>query len=121
MKRSLAAVALFTLSFAAHAGQTVTLKDLVHENGKRFQQLKQGMTRADVVRVMKDDVAEIPGGTVANPYKTKAVQKGGSNYEVLYYVTQQATAQKNAMTSPVLLKDGVVTGLTAESLRSLSQ
>jgi hypothetical protein len=121
MKRSIAAAVLFSLSSLVHAGQTVALKDLVSENGRRFQQLKQGMSRADVVRVMKDDVAEIPGGTVGNPYKTKTLEKGGASYEVLYYVTQQPTASQDAMTSPVILKGGVVHGLGVEALRSLKQ
>ena len=85
----------------------------------KIPKLKPGMSRADVVRVMKDDSAEIPGGVVANPYKVKSVEKGGASYEILYYVTQQPTARQDAMTSPVILKGGVVTGLGMDALRTL--
>ena len=70
---------------------------------------------------MTDDDARIPGGTVANPYKTRTVQHGGASYEVLYYVTQQATASTDALASPVVLKEGVVTGLGMDALRSMKQ
>jgi len=121
MKRSITAAALFALSSLVHAGQTIPLKDLIAGNGDRIQQLKQGMARAEVYRVMKDLVAEIPGGTVANPYKSKAFQQAGSSYEVLYYVTQQPSAGSNAMTTPVILKDGVVSGLGLDALRAIKQ
>lgn len=121
MKRFLAVITLCALSGAVHAGQTLPLKDLVAENGKRIQQVKNGMTRADVLRVMTDDVAQIPGGEVGNPYKARTLQKGGANYEVLYYVTQEPTRERNAMTTPVVLKNGVVSGLGDESVRALAQ
>ena len=121
MKRSITAVALFTLATFAHAGQTLELKDLIQENGKRVQLLKQGMSRADVVRIMSDDVAQIPGGTVGNPYKAKSFQQGSEAYEVLYYVTQQPSRESNAVTTPVILKNGVVNGLGIDALRALKQ
>jgi hypothetical protein len=121
MKRSIVAVALFSLSTLVHAGQTVSLTDLVAGNSDRIQQLKQGMARDEVVRVMKDLVAQIPGGTVANPYKAKTFQQAGANYEVLYYVTHQPTAQRDAMTTPVILRNGVVSGLGLDALRTLKQ
>ena len=121
MKRSIAAAALFALSSLVHAGQTIPLKDLIAGNADRIQRLKQGMPRAEVYRVMEDFAAQIPGGTVANPYKSKTFQLAGANYEVLYYVTHQPTAGRDAMTTPVILKDGVVAGLGLEALRSIKQ
>jgi len=121
MKHTITAIALFTFAALAHAGQTLELKTLIEENGKRVQLLKQGMSRADVVRIMSDDVAHIPGGLVENPYKAKSFQQGDVAYEVLYYVTQQPSVERNAVTTPVLLKDGVVSGLGMEALRALKQ
>ena len=121
MKRSIAAAALFALSSLVHAGQTVPLKDLIAGNADRIQRLKEGMPRAEVYKVMQDFAAQIPGGTVTNPYKSKTFQQAGANYEVLYYVTQQPSAANNAMTTPVILKDGVVSGLGLDALRSLKQ
>ena len=119
MKRSIAIATLLALSSIAHAGQTLPLKDLIAENGKRIQQLKQGMTRNEVVQVMKDDDARIPGGTVSNPYKSKTFQQNGASYEVLYYITQQPTHTQDAMTTPVVLKNGVVSGLGTDAVRAL--
>jgi hypothetical protein len=121
MKRSIVAATLFALSSLVHAGQSVPLKDLIAGNNDRIQKVKQGMPRAEVLRVMTDATAQIPGGTVANPYKAKAFQQSGSNYEVLYYVTHQPTTGRDAMTTPVVLKDGVVSGLGVDALRALKQ
>jgi hypothetical protein len=121
MKRVIATAALFALSALVHAGQTVPLKDLIAGNGARIQSVKQGMPRAEVLRVMIDLAAQIPGGTVANPYKAKSFQQAGASYEVLYYVTHQPTTGRDAMTTPVILKDGVVSGLGVDALRSLKQ
>lgn len=120
MKRSIAAAALITLSSLAYAGQTVTLQELISGNAQRIQQVKTGMARADVVQVMKDLEARIPGSTVGNPYKTKTFQQGSVSYEVLYYITEQKSGQ-DALTTPVIFKGGVVVGMGLDALRAIKQ
>ena len=121
MKRSIAAAALFALSSLVHAGQTVQLRDLIVDNSNRIQQLKNGMSRDEAVKLMRDDVARIPGGTVGNPYKSKTLQQGGASYEVLYYLTQLPTQGKEALTTPVVFKNGVLSGMGVEAVRALKQ
>lgn len=121
MKRSIAAAALISLSSLAYAGQTITLQELISGNAQRIQQVKTGMDRAAVVQVMKDYEARIPGSTVGNPYKTKTFQQGSVSYEVLYYITEQPKAGKEALTTPVIFKGGVVVGMGLDSLRALKQ
>jgi hypothetical protein len=121
MKRSIAAAALFAFSAFASATETVSLPDLIDGNSQRIQQVKSGMPRADVLRVMKDFEARIPGGTVGNPYKAKTFQQDGISYEVLYYITEQPKAGKEALTTPVIIKNGVVAGLGLEALRALKR
>ena len=58
---------------------------------------------------------------MGNPYKSKTLQQGNTSYEVLYYVTTEPTHSSDAMTTPVILKQGVVSGLGADALRTLKQ
>ena len=121
MKRSIAAAALITLSSLAYAGQTITLSELISGNAQRIQQVKTGMARSEVIQVMKDYEARIPGSTVGNPYKTKTFQQGSTTYEVLYYITEQPSPGKEALTTPVIIKQGAVVGMGLDALRAIKQ
>ena len=120
MKRSIAVAALLSFSTFAYAGQAVSLAELISGNSQRIQQVKKGMPRAEVVQVMKDYEARIPGSTVGNPYKTRTFQQGNASYEILYYITEQK-AGKDALTTPVIVKDGVVVGMGLDALRAIKQ
>ena len=121
MKRSIAAAALITLSSLAYAGQTVSLQELISGNAARIQQVKTGMARSAVIETMKDLEARIPGSTVGNPYKTKTFEQGGVSYEVLYYITEQPSPGKEALTTPVIIKQGAVVGMGLDALRAIRQ
>jgi hypothetical protein len=121
MKRSIAVAALLSLSTFAYAGQSVPLAELISGNSQRIQQVKKGMPRAEVLQVMKELEARIPGSTVGNPYKTKTFEQGGVSYEVLYYITEQPTAGKEALTTPVIIKQGAVVGMGLDALRAIKQ
>ena len=121
MKRSITVAALLSFSTFTYAGQAVSLAELISGNSQRIQQVKKGMPRAEVVQVMKDYEARIPGSTVGNPYKTKTFEQGGVSYEVLYYITEQPKAGKEALTTPVIFKEGVVVGMGLETLRAIKQ
>jgi hypothetical protein len=122
MQRFIAAVALLTLSLAADAGQKIPRRELVSGNKDRIRNLKQGMTRAEVVGLMKDYVALTPRGTVGNPYRWKTFQRDGASYEVLYYLTErpQPMQAPEAPTTPVILRDGAVSDWGRDALRSLT-
>lgn len=121
MKRSVVAAALFAVSTMVDAGPRVPLRDLVSGNNDRIRSLSPGMSRSDVVRLMKDYTALTPGGTVGNPYRAETFRHEGATYEVLYYLTQrpQPMQPREAPTTPVILKNGAVSGWGLEALRSL--
>jgi len=115
MRSILAAAALL-----AFAGCATSLPDLAGENQANLVRLSPGMTKNQVVWIMGTTKAETRNGPVANPFKIDNFQdKGGSQYEVLYYVTQRnrrGHPVSVADATPLVLKDGVLIGWGPQTL-----
>lgn len=129
MKHPIVAVALLAVSLASQAAEQVGLRDLVASNNQALQDLEQGMSRAEVVRLMKEYVARTPSGVIGNPCRSETFQQDGVTYEVLYYLTRRPqyafdlfgrqTQAAEAPTTPVVLRNGVVSGWGPPALQAL--
>lgn len=117
MKKLFAAF-LFILVLAGCAGG---LSSLAYENQTNINRLTAGMTKAAVMEVMGTKTAKTRDGIVANPFRSEIFQdKSGTQYEVLYYVTEKNRAYqplKVGQTTPLVFKNGVLVGWGNESLR----
>ena len=111
--RSLYAFALlFALPIAAIASE-LDFKDLLARNNASLARLSMGMTKAQVVETMGSSSALVRDGIVTNPWRVEAFTRDGAIYEVLYYVVLKNRAFRpirEDLTTPVVLKDGVVVG-----------
>ena len=103
------------LSCASMQGEEyVSLAELVFANQARLAQLKVGLTEDSVMAAMGTEVAKTPEGIVNNPWTRESfTDKDDAEYEVLYYLTtenQAFTPIRKALTTPVVLKDGLLVG-----------
>lgn len=87
----------------------ISYKDLLARNNANIGQIKMGMTKEQVVAIMKSYTA----GRLTNPYRQEAFQRGSDTYQVLYYLTQphrKFVSIKDAQATPVVLKNDAVVG-----------
>ena len=98
-----------------------SLSELAHENQSSIIKLTVGMTRATVIDLMGTKSASTNDGLVANPFRSETFQdKAGAQFEVLYYVTERNRRfqpLRLSQTTPLILKNGVLIGWGADSLR----
>ncbi len=102
----------------------VSYKQLLAYNVEGISKLTVGMTKEQVIAVMKNYSADVHGTILNNPYKSEVSQRGSNTYEVMYYLTHQHppfTPIRDAQNTPVVLKNGVVVGWGKSALQSLGQ
>ena len=125
MLRSLAQFTVIALAFISLVAQAepVKLGTLVGSNLERMSKLSVGMSKADVIKTMGSENAKTNDGLVPNPWTTEAFTgKDGAKYEVLYYVTRTNppfTPIGKFLTTPVVLKNGKVTGWGNDALEKV--
>ena len=91
----------------------VPYEDFLAQNNARIGHLKMGMTRDQVVTLMKSNTTEVRDGPLSNPYRTESFQRDADIYEVLYYLTRKHppfTPIRDWQATPVVLKNGTVVG-----------
>jgi hypothetical protein len=91
----------------------VRYEDFLAQNNASITHLKIGMTRDQVVALMKSNTTEVRDGPLSNPYRTEAFQRDADIYEVLYYLTRSHppfTSIRDWQATPVVLKNGTVVG-----------
>jgi len=80
-----------------------------------------GMTKSEVIALMGTATAKTNDGVVNNPWTAESfTDKGGAQYEVLFYVTrknQPFTPIRKSLTTPIVLKDGKVIGWGDDALK----
>lgn len=124
MMRMIAMIYLTVAAAALNAADTETIsyKDLLSRNNANIAQLGMGMTRDQVVALMKSYSSEVRNGPLSNPYKAESFQRGADNYEVLYYLTHSHppfTPIRDSQATPVVLKNGAVVGWGQSALHGL--
>ena len=91
----------------------VPYEDFLAQNNASIGHLKMGMTRDQVVALMKSNTTEVRDGPLSNPYRTESFQRDADIYEVLYYLTRKHppfTPIRDWQATPVVLKNGTVVG-----------
>jgi hypothetical protein len=91
----------------------VPYEDFLAQNNVSITHLRIGMTRDQVVALMKSNTTEVRVGPLSNPYRTESFQRDADIYEVLYYLTRRHppfTPIRDWQTTPVVLKNGTVVG-----------
>jgi hypothetical protein len=115
MNRWIGILILAVLCFVtADRGECASLAELVASNQSKLIQMSVGMTKNEVTVLMGSDTAQTKDGIVHNPWIAESyTDKGGAQYEVLYYVTRKNppfTPIRKSLTTPIVLKDGKVIG-----------
>lgn len=109
---------------AAQAGDTskIPYRDFLAQNNANISQLTLGMTREQVVTLMKNYTSSVRDGPLSNPYKTESFQRESDSYEVLYYLTRKHppfTSIRDSQATPVVLKNGAVVGWGQSAMTGL--
>ncbi len=106
-------------------GDTISLVQLAHENQTNVNKLTVDMKKAAIVDLMGTKTAKTNNGPVSNPFRSEIFQdKTGAQYEVLYYVTEKNRAYQHlrlSQTTPLILKNGMLIGWGAESLKQAKE
>ncbi len=117
-------LAIFATTAGAAEDGKIPYKELLARNNSGISQLALGMTKEQVVTLMKSYSSEVPDGALSNPYKTESFQRGSDTYEVLYYLTRAHppfTPIRDSQSTPVVLKNGKVTGWGQSALHEVKQ
>ena len=104
---------------ASSPNAVVSYKQLLAYNQDNSSRLQLGMTRAQVVDLMKSYKSEVGSGPLSNPYRSNMFVRNQDSYEVLYYLTQPYRRLRpiaDDQATPVVLKNGVVVGWGMNSL-----
>lgn len=112
MIRLIALSVLMLMSSLSYAAE-LPYKKFIASNAENIGKLSVGMTKAQVISLMGDHSSKVRDGKLNNPYRAESFQRDSSTYEVIYYLTRihpPFTAILENQTTPVVLKDGVVTG-----------
>jgi Protein of unknown function (DUF3192) len=91
----------------------VPYEDFLAQNNASTSHLRIGMTRDQVVALMKSNTTQVRDGPLSNPYRTESFQRDADIYEVLYYLTRKHppfTPIRDWQATPVVLKNGTVVG-----------
>jgi len=100
----------------------IPYRDFLTQNNANISQLALGMTREQVVTLMKSDTTSVRDGPLSNPYKTESFQRDSDNFEVLYYLTRKHppfTSIRDTQATPVVLKNGAVVGWGQRAMTGL--
>lgn len=101
-------------------GCATSLASIRAENQERLRELRVGMTKEEVLRVMGTKTRS--GGAplqlagkdkIPNPYRTEAYQADGSAFEILFYYTDKKASDgaiTNDELTPLVLRDGELDG-----------
>ena len=93
--------------------ETVDYEVMLGRNRASLIKLSLGMDKAQVMNAMGTFQAKTNDGNVPNPAKSEMSTKGSDTYEILYYMTENYppfTRIKNSQATPVVLKNGKVSG-----------
>ena len=108
---------LLTIAFFAAASvlaaEEISYKDLLTQNNANSNSLKLGMTKSQVVGVMKNYTSRVHNTPISNPYRAEVFQRGSNSFEILYYLNRPHapfTALSDSRAIPVVLKNGHVVG-----------
>lgn len=114
MRRLLLAVACaLGLAGCASDPNIISYKDYLAANNQNIQHLKLGMSKDEVMALMKTYSADIHGNPLPNPSHIEFVQRGKDVYEIMYYITHAHppfTPIRDTQATPVVLKNGAVAG-----------
>ena len=87
--------------------------EFLAQNNANIRRLSIGMTKDQVVALMKSTTTEVGDGPLYNPYRTESFQRDANIYEILYYLTRSHppfTSIRDWQATPVVLKNGIVVG-----------
>jgi len=100
----------------------VPYKTFLAYNQANISRLQLGMTRAQVVDLMKSYTSKVGSGPLSNPYRSNMFVRNQDSYEVMYYLTQpyrSFTPIRDSQATPVVLTNGVVVGWGQSALAGL--
>lgn len=89
------------------------------ENQDNIQKISPGLTRNEVVGIMGTKESMLKNTPVSNPYKSDVFTLKDDNYEILYYLIRKPafTAIRESQATPVVIKNGIVTGVGNEAAK----
>ena len=123
MIRNLVLALLVAASTPAIAGNAdIDYKEMLSSNNANLTHLAIGMTKAQVVGVMKSFTTTLHSVQYTNPVRIDALQKDGETYAVLFYLTRAHppfTPIRESQATSVVLKNGVVVGWGPAAMQSL--
>lgn len=107
-------VIMVLLSSCSSTGEHLELSELVAANQSNLARISVGMSKKDVIGLMKNNTAITHDGVVNNPWSVESfLGKDGAQYEVLYYITQKNqpfTPVRKSLATEIVLKNGKVVG-----------
>ena len=111
--RKILLMVCFLAAASALAAEEISYKDLLTQNNANSNALKLGMTKSQVVGVMKSYTSRVHNTPILNPYRSDVFKRGANSYEILYYLNRPHapfTALSDSRAIPVVLKNGHVVG-----------
>jgi hypothetical protein len=121
-RTSVFALALILSNVVLAGENSLPYKEFLKRNVAGVNQISTGMSKDQVVAIMKDYTTTVHDAVLTNPYRNEVVQRGSDTYEVLYYITRRHppfTPIIDAQTVPIILKNGVVVGWGKTALLDL--
>jgi hypothetical protein len=111
---------ILALAACTTNAEELRYKKFITSNAENISKLTSGMTKAEVMNVMKDHTTKVPNGRLNNPYKAELFQRDSDTYEVLYFLTRihpPFTPILDNQATPVVLKNGIVAGWGRSALQ----
>jgi len=100
----------------------VPYKKFLAYNQENISRLQLGMTRAQVIDLMKNYTSKVGSGPLSNPYRSNMFIRNQDSVEVMYYLTQpyrRFTPIRDSQATPVVLTNGVAVGWGQSALAVL--
>ncbi|HEY9033547.1 MAG TPA: hypothetical protein VIN71_06405 [Pseudomonadales bacterium] len=110
-------IALVLLLSGTAFAEQVSYKELLRLNGQNIAQLKNGMSEAEVRKIMGSHSSAVRDGAIENPWKTEML----GDLKVLHYLVRRNppfTPLLENQADPVILKKGKVIGVGRNYLKA---
>jgi len=105
------------------ATEYITLEDLREDNKAAMVNVRPGMDKARVLRVMGDKEAATHGGSIRNPFRElHFTGTDGQEYEAMLFYTERHTKfgkVRDTDCTPVVFRQGQVVAIGYPALRKL--
>jgi hypothetical protein len=97
----------------------VPYNEYLSNNRTNISRLQLGMTRSQVMDVMKSYTSKVGSGPLSNPFRSSKFMRNQDTYEVMFFLTEphrMFIPIRESQATPVVLKNGVVVGVGQSAL-----